>query len=188
MRSIELNEKFLSSVTNFKEIRNVSQDPNSIKWINNPDESIQMAAVKKSGRAIQYIQNPTLKVQDYIANRNSDNIYLVKNISKDILEKYKQQLINGILTQLRDMHEEYMPSMHYRLQFLKKFVNWPELMTVIEGKKHEIIKNLLEHFRLNENQTHIVLSTAEDLKESGINWPELDIIIKSCNYELNKYR
>jgi len=68
---------------------------------------------------------------------------------------------------------------------LKKFKNWPELMTLIEEAKPKIIKVILIHIK------NLKFDLAEEIclmltRQLKLSWPELTTLEKSIRYELGK--
>lgn len=58
--------------------------PGYIKFIDNPSEEIQLAAVKRHPESIQDIQNPTEKVQLFVVQKNGMLISGIDNPSKEV--------------------------------------------------------------------------------------------------------
>ena len=63
---------------------NSSTDGNAIKYIKNPSEAVQIAAVKYNGPAIQYIENPSEAVQIAAVKKNGLAIQYIKNPSEAV--------------------------------------------------------------------------------------------------------
>ena len=61
-----------------------------IQYINNPSKKVQLEAVKQNGDAIKYINNPSKEVQFEAVKENSEVIqYIYKCLSKEDLVKIK---------------------------------------------------------------------------------------------------
>ena len=58
--------------------------PYAIQYIKNPSEKVQLAAVEKNARAIQYIKNPTEKVQLVAVRKDPYVIGYIKNPSEKV--------------------------------------------------------------------------------------------------------
>jgi hypothetical protein len=58
--------------------------PYAIQYIKNPSEKVQLAAVEKNARAIQYIKNPTEKVQLVAVKKDPYVIGYIKNPSEKV--------------------------------------------------------------------------------------------------------
>jgi hypothetical protein len=71
----EVNPKY----TLDKQVYNVGE---LIQFIDNPSEKVQLAAVKKNPLSIQYIQNPSEKVQLAAVKRWSPSIQYIQNPSE----------------------------------------------------------------------------------------------------------
>jgi hypothetical protein len=64
-----------------KQVYNVGK---LIQFIQNPSEKVQLAAVKKNPWAIEYIQNPSQEVQLAAVEKNSLSIRFIKNPSEKV--------------------------------------------------------------------------------------------------------
>ena len=61
----EINKKELLKNEDFL-LEAVKESGYAIKYIQNPSEEVQLEAVKESGRVIEYIQNPSEEVKKYV--------------------------------------------------------------------------------------------------------------------------
>ena len=66
------------------EIIEVLKYPFAIQYINNPSEKVQLAAVNQNGYAIKYINNPSEKVQLAAVNKNAYAIKFIKDPSEKV--------------------------------------------------------------------------------------------------------
>ena len=66
------------------EIIEVLKYPFAIQYINNPSEKVQLAAVNQNGYAIKYINNPSEKVQLAAINQNGYAIEYIKDPSEKV--------------------------------------------------------------------------------------------------------
>ena len=57
----------------------ISKNPSNIRWSQNPSESLQKIAVSRDGSAIRWIQNPTFEVAFEAVKKDCFNIYWIKN-------------------------------------------------------------------------------------------------------------
>jgi len=69
------------------------------KTINASSEERQVSIVRKFPEAIKYIQNPSLKVQRTAVN-NKLSVYIMVNISPNILEEFKTRIIKDLLRRM----------------------------------------------------------------------------------------
>lgn len=84
-------------MTEEEQIATVKRDPNSIKYITNPSERVQLMAVNQSIYAIQDIENPTENVKSLAVKRDAYSINCIKDPSKDLL-------IFALLQLMKDGH------------------------------------------------------------------------------------
>lgn len=75
-----------------EQIENIKKCPISIKYINNPNENIQLLAVQENGTLIQYINNPSEKVQLEAVKYNSFAIEQIHNPSDKVLQETIKQI------------------------------------------------------------------------------------------------
>jgi hypothetical protein len=62
----------------------VSYDGTAIRFIENPSEEIQLAAIKENGLAIRYIQNPSEEVQLVAVKKYGTTIQYIQNPSEEV--------------------------------------------------------------------------------------------------------
>jgi DNA-dependent RNA polymerase auxiliary subunit epsilon len=62
----------------------VKQNRNSIQYIHNPSEKVQLEAVKQNGYNIVYIQNPSEKLKLEAVKQNGYNIVYIQNPSIEL--------------------------------------------------------------------------------------------------------
>jgi len=55
----------------------VKQNGNSIQYIHNPSEEVQLEAVKEDGYSIQYINNPSIELQKLAIHNSGYNIKII---------------------------------------------------------------------------------------------------------------
>jgi hypothetical protein len=67
-------------------------------------------------------------------------------------------------------------------------LDWPEFTTLLENKKHQLIKNLLNRIAESPNLQHTAVSIlfAINSLKTVVQWPELDVIEKSLKHENNQ--
>jgi hypothetical protein len=71
-------------LTKDKAMRSIINDPMSIKYISNPSESLQLAAVKQNGRVIQFIKNPSEALQLMAVKQNGQAIQFIAKPSERV--------------------------------------------------------------------------------------------------------
>jgi hypothetical protein len=67
-----------------KQVAMVQEDPSSIQYIENPSERVQLAAVKKLGNSIRFIENPSEEVQLAAVKKNPRVIRHIKNPTQKV--------------------------------------------------------------------------------------------------------
>ena len=75
----------------------------AIKYIENPSEDVQLISVRQQGIVIKRIKNPTLKVQEEAVKNNSESIRFIKNPGFDIQslafssshQRIREEMINS---------------------------------------------------------------------------------------------
>ena len=69
----------------------------NIKWINDPSEKIQLAAIKEEPSFIVYIKNPTRKVQKralkFLYEHGRSIIFVLLKLDRDLLDKAISELV-----------------------------------------------------------------------------------------------
>ena len=75
----------------------VKRKSDSIQYMENPSEEVQLAAVKQEGWAIQFIENPTEKLKLAAVNQNGYAIQYIKNPSEELQMAAVKQ--NGLAIQ-----------------------------------------------------------------------------------------
>ena len=78
--------QFIDNPSETVQLAAVEEYPFSIKYIKNPSERVQLAAVEENGRAIKLIQNPTERVQLAVVKQYTWAIRFIQNPT----EKVKQ--------------------------------------------------------------------------------------------------
>lgn len=76
----------------------VTKDPNSLQYIKNPTEKVQWIAVKKKVFAIRYIENPSEELKLYAVKRNGRVLQYIKKYNEEIQKEAVKQ--NGLVLQL----------------------------------------------------------------------------------------
>ena len=94
---VKQNYKYLMFIPNPNEevqLEAVKKYEDAIRFIPNPSEEVQLEAVKKNGLVIRYIKNPSEEVQLEAVKKNGFAIDYIKNPSEEVkLEAVKQ---NGL--------------------------------------------------------------------------------------------
>ena len=73
-------------------IQKIKKYPFYIQFIKNPSEKVQLTAVKQNGSTIYYIKNPSEKVQLEAVKQDGSLIYLIKNPSENVI---RTAILNG---------------------------------------------------------------------------------------------
>lgn len=68
----------------------VTTNPYSIEYIRNPSEKVQIAAVSKRGIAIEYISDPSEEVQIAAVTQKPNAIFNIKNPTEKVRQLYKE--------------------------------------------------------------------------------------------------
>ena len=76
---------FLNSETEEMQMTAVTRQLDTIEYIKEPTENVQLYVVKNNSRYISYIKNPTKKTQLYAVRADIDNITLIKNPCEMVL-------------------------------------------------------------------------------------------------------
>jgi DNA-dependent RNA polymerase auxiliary subunit epsilon len=63
----------------------------AIRYLQNPSEQLQLAAVKQNGFVIKYIQNPSEKVQIAAVQQDGLAIRFIQNPSERVLDYERNQ-------------------------------------------------------------------------------------------------
>ena len=104
---------------------------------------------------------------------------------KTTLGKFKKPILNylNIVLHKQSNHYEELPKWFEIILLLidNGRVAWPELNTIVEAQKANIIKILLK--ALKESDFGSVNYTLEHLTKMKINWPELAVIRNSLEAE-----
>jgi len=109
--------------------------------LDSKSESEQLYHVKKGGTFIQYIADPSPKVQLAAITNDMYSIYYINNPSLEVLNKCKHEIIKYILENIRDNDiTSYNDPIFDRL----KDTEWPELQTIKKSLEHERKNNLTE--------------------------------------------
>ena len=89
---IQIVEYFMNTEEELIQI--VEYDPSYIQFIKNPSEKVQLTAVKQNGYSIRYINNPSEKVQLAAVNKIGSSIYFIQNPSEKVI---RTAILNGAI-------------------------------------------------------------------------------------------
>lgn len=87
----------MNSASEQEKLAAVSQNPQDIRYIQNPSEAVQLAAVQNNGRAIRYIKQPSEVVQLNAVRNTPFALTFIR--TKDA--KSKTVILTGILALLK---------------------------------------------------------------------------------------
>jgi hypothetical protein len=87
-KNLELKNviKKIIKIVKIKPIDLINFRLSNIRFIDNPDEDIQLKVLKKFPDFIKYIENPTINAQLFAINKNPFLIDYIKNPSKEIID------------------------------------------------------------------------------------------------------
>ena len=140
----------------FKKFRNpfkkIDENYENIKYIENPSEELQMAAVRTDGSNIRFIQNPTEKVKLYILSISCVDIKWIRDQSEKIqlaaLENaaktpsYIKYLIWDMKKPTIAVQKRAIYLSNYDLDVIRACPNWRDFVEEIENEM--IIKDIIE--------------------------------------------
>jgi hypothetical protein len=144
----------------------------------------------------------------YIEQINRNEIYYIKDLIselklrlfvsdidiKNILNDHKNEILNCIKNYIINLNNESKNINSERnyifdlskwidiIHILKKRVNWPELLQIVNKCKNIIIKCILNGMQINNAHLHVIKLLVSEISKFGVKWPELHIIDKSLNY------
>ena len=89
--------RFIDNPSEEVQLAAVKENPHSIKYIKNPSQEVQLAAVEKNPYSIRYIKNPTQKVQLAAVEKNPHSIRYIKNPTQKVKKTALHVLSGGLL-------------------------------------------------------------------------------------------
>ena len=87
----KLNLEKFNDLSTFEQMRVVIADWKAIKYIENPDWSVQAAACEQNWKAIKYIKNPDREAQVAACQSSWKAIQYIENPCDDVLRICKRQ-------------------------------------------------------------------------------------------------
>jgi len=158
--------KYIKNPTEAVQLAVVKQYPRYVEYIKNPTEEVQLYLVHRnveyfhhikkpteavnlyvvsmSPRWIRFMKDPSEEVQMTAIDADSTSVCYISNLSKNIVEKRKHEILKRILINLSDNHMSIVLAMIKKLNEIN--INWPEL---------EIIENSLRSDgKINESRDY----------------------------------
>ena len=84
--------RFIPNPSEKVQLAAVERTPLSIRYIKNPSEKVQLAAVKEWSYSILYIKNPSEKVQLVAVKKDSRLIQYIENPSERVKDLYREKI------------------------------------------------------------------------------------------------
>lgn len=123
----------INTATEAEQLAAVQRSGNAIQRIENPSEAVKLAAVQQTATALLYIKNPSEAVQWAAVLRDGQAIEWVKNPSSALLSDstIKHSIIKAMLTQMKKNSPMNMFTVSRIIKHLRYHdIDWPELSVI----------------------------------------------------------
>jgi len=175
-----------------------------------PELDIILNSLKHNAKTLSDIdesEEPTEKMKEnlqhaFIAMLNNEDYNLIANAferfnvntsnSPELMRKVtreKQYILHRLDINLDDININYINMGCYIIKnFRLAGLDWPEFTTLLEDKKHELIKRILKRILtsvdISQTTRWLILNVTQ--LRTVVDWPELDVIEKSLRHESDK--
>jgi len=179
----------------------VKENPDNIKYIKNPSQEVQLAALRRKPQIIQFIAFPSEKFQLYVVRLSPGYIrYINEPTDNVIIEAFKKD--NSILEEIPYPSEKvqmyavsHFPLAIFDIQYPTDQVQIIAInkegesilhirnlkKSVIEKCKDSIIRRMLSN--IHDGYISTVVSMIKILEKFYIEWKEIEIIKQSIEHD-----